>query len=207
MRKLASKIINRYPPIYLARQIFRNRTGAMKGTLAELHDEFRIDAPGGARALDLGCGFSPKNMFEAEALYGVDRYEDKERNIFEVNLGFEKLPFDDSSFHYVTAYDVLEHIPKFAESSESRGAPFIYLMNEVFRVLRPGGRFFTLTPIFPYLGAFQDPTHNNIITADTFELYFSKDKLDIAKHYGITAEFDIIYKKMSGDHLVAILQK
>ena len=30
-----------------------------------------------------------------------------------------------------------------------------------------------------YLGAFQDPTHNNIMTVDTFRLYFSEDKYDV----------------------------
>ena len=35
-----------------------------------------------------------------------------------------------------------------------------------------------MTPIYPYLGAFQDPTHNNIMTADTFR-YFFEDKISI----------------------------
>ena len=34
----------------------------------------------------------------------------------------------------------------------------------------------SMTPIYPYLGAFQDPTHNNIMTADTFRYYFSRIK-------------------------------
>ena len=82
------------------------------------------------------------------------------------------MPFANDSFDYLTAYDLIEHIPRFSEISEN-GPPFIFFMNECFRVLKPGGIFLSMTPIYPYLGAFQDPTHNNIITADTFELYFS----------------------------------
>jgi hypothetical protein len=80
-------------------------------------------------------------------------------------------------------------------------------MNECYRVLKKDGVFLSMTPIYPYLGAFQDPTHNNIMTVDTFKLYFSEDKLDIATHYGITANFRIIEQKMYGQHLIAVLTK
>jgi len=60
------------------------------------------------------------------------------------------------------------------------GPPFIYFMNECYRVLKKDGVFLSMTPIYPYLGAFQDPTHVNIITVDTFTNYFSNQKFWIA---------------------------
>ena len=86
-------------------------------------------------------------------------------------------------------------------------SPFIFLMNECFRILKKGGIFLSMTPIYPYLGAFQDPTHNNIMTADTFRYYFSEDKISIAKHYGIKTNFKIKYQRMLGQHLVAVMVK
>jgi len=53
-------------------------------------------------------------------------------------------------------------------------------MNECYRVLKKDGVFLSMTPIYPYLGAFQDPTHVNIITVDTFTNYFSNQKFWIA---------------------------
>ena len=66
---------------------------------------------------------------------------------------------------YITAYDLLEHIPRYGNLPDHGDAPFIFLMNEIFRVMKPGGVFLSITPIYPYLGAFMDPTHNNIMTA------------------------------------------
>ena len=80
-------------------------------------------------------------------------------------------------------------------------------MNECYRVLRKGGIFLSMTPVYPYPDAFLDPTHNNIMTVDTLRLYFSNQKQEIAKHYGITADFEICYEKMLGPHLIAVLKK
>ena len=36
------------------------------------------------------------------------------------------MPFANDSFDYLTAYDLIEHIPRFSEISEN-GPPFIFL--------------------------------------------------------------------------------
>lgn len=64
-----------------------------------------------------------------------------------------------------------------------------------------------MTPIYPYLGAFQDPTHNNIMTADTFKVYFSNQKANIACHYCITAHFKMLYQRKLKEHMIAVLEK
>ena len=40
-------------------------------------------------------------------------------------------------------------------------------MNEIYRVLKPGGTFYAITPYYPRDEAFVDPTHVNIITNKT----------------------------------------
>lgn len=80
-------------------------------------------------------------------------------------------------------------------------------MNEISRVLKEGGIFLSSTPIYPYFTAFQDPTHNNIMTADTLRQYFSNQKFDVAERYGVKTNFEILYQKMMWHHLVAVLKK
>lgn len=207
MNKLILRFLTQHPSLFLFALLFRPRLKAVKGDLQSVHDAYALKDGDQRKALDLGCGPNPANRFRAGDSWGVDLYEDLDRNVLRCRLGFEPLPFATESLDYLTAYDLLEHIPRYAELPEQGNAPFIFLMNECYRVLKVGGRFLSMTPIYPYLGAFQDPTHNNIMTMDTLKLYFSDEKLEIAKHYGITADFKILYQRMLEQHLVAVLEK
>ena len=190
----------------LIARLLGSKISSFKMDLQSIHDLYLLDSRENTSALDLGCGPIPQNKFKANDIVGIDLVENKKENVIKCKLGYEKLPFDKDSFDYLTAYDLIEHIPRFSEISEN-GPPFIFFMNECYRVLKPGGIFLSMTPIYPYFGAFQDPTHNNIITVDTFKLYFSEKKYEIAHHYGITSNFKIIEKKMYGQHLIAVMTK
>jgi len=207
MKKWLSAIIQKNPSLYLFRQLFRTRLKAVKGDLQSVHNEFTFKNNQDTIAVDLGCGLKTMNRFGAHKAFGVDLFQDNDNGIFKCRLGFEKLPFDDNSIDYLTAYDLLEHIPRYSDIEEIGHAPFIFLMNECYRVLKKGGLFLSMTPIYPYLGAFQDPTHINIMTVDTLEMYFSTNKNGIASHYGINANFKIRYQRMLGQHLIAVLEK
>jgi SAM-dependent methyltransferase len=70
---------------------------------------------------------------------------------------------------------------------------FIELVNEIHRVLKNGGYFLHVTPAYPSKEAFQDPTHVNIITEDTFPFYFCQPELFAAKvGYGYTGNFELV---------------
>lgn len=162
--------------------------------------------PSGQRlvSLDLGCGDQPKNPFLAQEIYGVD-LKSASPHIKTCDLVVEPVPFDDQSFDYVTAFDLIEHIPRVIYAPDRR-FPFIELMNEIYRVLRPGGVFLSHTPAYPFSNAFKDPTHVNIITEETFPEYFCYP-YPYAKNYGYTGSFTMITQNWKKGHLVSILMK
>lgn len=79
-------------------------------------------------------------------------------------------------------------------------------MNEIYRVLKPGGVFFSRTPFYPISSAFTDPTHVNVITADTFPMYFD-DKHTWAKMYGFKGGFKLELQAVNETHLIVLLKK
>ena len=189
--------------IYLVYQYFHTGLPSITLNLRDYHRKFIVQEPN-TTALDLGAGFKPQNHFLADSCIGIDLNESHENGIICVDIGNEPLPFEDNSITYITAYDLLEHIPRI---SIDRKNPFIFCMNEIYRVLKPGGIFLSSTPIFPYLGAFQDPTHTNIMTRDTFRMYFSCDKEDIANAYGINTNFIILEEGMLQQSYISVMSK
>ena len=157
------------------------------------------------KTLDLGCGSRPKNPFNADEFFGVDVRENLAGNIKSADLIIEPIPFEDESFDFVTAFDFIEHIPRVIYVPHRRNA-FIELMNEVYRVLKPGGMFLSMTPAYPHAVTFRDPTHVNFITDETFPLYFD-DTNRWASIYGFKGAFGIRVHEWRGPHIFAVMQK
>lgn len=143
------------------------------------------------RHLDLGCGPVPRNPYRRDELCGVDISPRQLPGctVLAGNLSLEAIPFATDHFDSVSAFDFLEHVPRVLPTADGRGTrlPFIELMNEISRVLRPGGMLYAVTPCYPSREAFQDPTHVNIIT-DRTHLYFSGDE-PLGRMYGFTGCF------------------
>lgn len=157
------------------------------------------------KTLDLGCGDNPKNPFNASNVYGVDIREDLENGIRCADLAIEKIPYEDEFFDYVTAFEFIEHIPRVVYSPKRRNS-FVELMNEIYRVLKPGGLFLSSTPGYPHGVAFRDPTHVNFITNETFPLYFD-DKNKWASIYGFKGSFEIVSQEWRGPNIISVLRK
>lgn len=145
----------------------------------------------------MGCGAYPRNPYGQSELYGIDigEYVTNE-NIRRANLAIDKIPFEDNFFDSVSAFDVLEHIPRQAIdfSRKETRFPFIELMQEVWRVSKPGGKLYALTPSYPAPEAFQDPTHVNFITEMTHTYFCGADPH--AARYGFTGRFEAIRVSM-----------
>ena len=157
------------------------------------------------KSLDLGCGSVPKNPFFADELFGVDIHEGAAPNIKSADLVVESIPYEDSSFDYVTAFDFIGQIPRIAYAPKVRNA-FIELMNEVYRVLKPDGLFLSLTPSVPHLEVFSGPTNVNFITEETFTCYFD-DTNRWAARFGFNGAFRVIAHEWKGSRIFAVLQK
>lgn len=147
------------------------------------------------RHLDLGCGACPRNPYQRAQLYGVDLQASAPGASIEIasaNLSVAPIPFPSAHFASVSAYDFLEHVPRILPTPEGHGTrfPFIELMDEIWRVLAPGGLLYAVTPAYPHPAAFQDPTHVNILTDETHH-YFTQPRL-LARMYGFRGSFELV---------------
>jgi len=152
------------------------------------------------KTLDLGCGETPKNPYNADKFYGIDIANVGNDNIRIADLAFEKIPFENSVFDYVTGYDFIEHIPRIFNVNGKRTQPFIDLMSEVSRVLKVGGIARFHTPAYPHPEAFQDPQHVNVITEKTVNYFVNPThsnnwdhySIRLGRQYGFNGAFELI---------------
>jgi len=158
-----------------------------------------------SRHLDLGSGFEPKNPYKRIDVYGCDirSKSDNENSIRcnykQANLATGEIPFQDNFFDSVSAYDFLEHIPRqLVLPTNVYINPFVILMNEIYRVLKPDGFFLASTPAYPSITAFSDPTHVNFITDQTPKYFIGDDPT--AKIYGFVGAFNLINARWDTPH-------
>jgi SAM-dependent methyltransferase len=96
-------------------------------------------------------------------------------------------PWIDSSIDEILAQDVIEHLHD-----------KIHTMNELWRVLKPGGRVTIGVPTTDGSGAWQDPTHVSFWNRRSF-LYFEKGssyRERFIKSYGVKAAFRVISESL-----------
>jgi SAM-dependent methyltransferase len=207
--------MNIFQKITLARQLMRLLVDSHATTLSlpivrNIEDylsarEFASFESEDTRTLDLGCGTRPKNPFKASRVFGIDIRASNDDRIKSADLTQEPIPFNDCSFNYITAYDFLEHVPRVIYSP-GRKFPFVDLMSEIWRVLKPNGIFLSHTPIYPFSACFGDPTHVNALTQETFTLYFDSET-GLAKMYGFRGSFDVVDQVRGGSHLISVLRR
>lgn len=151
-------------------KIFTNEGAEIAGPLNEIDWSYEawpqqdpIWHPGASRInpddqieyhVDLGCGTLKKGRI------GIDRYYAPGVNIA-MNLDVDFiLPFADNSIEHVISHHFFEHV----------GDGFIELMDEIYRVLKPGGHLRAITPLFPSTAAVSDPDHKRYFMAESEEI-------------------------------------
>lgn len=87
--------------------------------------------------------------------------DDKESPADDLLIINGRLPFPKDSIESIVSHHALEHI----------GAGFIRLMDECYRVLKPGGIFRIIVPLFPSHAAMSDPDHKRMFLVGAFESF------------------------------------
>ena len=121
-------------------------------------------------SLDLGCGANKQNGFvgiDARPLPGVDIVHDLEKFSW---------PLPDRCASLAVASNLVEHI-------NPHGGVFLRFMDEVWRVLKPGGKFLIATPYAGSQGYWQDPTHCNGCNEVTWAYFDPLDRSGFYKIY------------------------
>jgi SAM-dependent methyltransferase len=110
-------------------------------------------------------------------------------------------PWPDNSVEYIRAWDIIEHLPD-----------KIFTMNELWRVLRPGGRVEISVPTTDGSGAWQDPTHVSFWNRRSFLYYEAGNpyRERFATFYGISAKFRTVQERteqtQDGPRLTIVLE-
>ena len=113
----------------------------------------------------------------------------------------EPWPWPNSSVTHIRAWDIIEHLPN-----------KILTMNELWRVLRPGGTAEIAVPTTDGPGAFQDPTHVSFWNRRSFMYYEAGNpyRERFARHYGIEAKFRTVGERtdysLDGPRLTIVLE-
>ena len=151
--------------IQLESAAFRYEYEKENGFFDRYFDHIEPGSFEGKRVLDLGCFTGGRVVYWFEQLkfcdaHGIDvnpLFEDAAKRFAEhrgVPVSFktgwgENLPYEDDFFDCVVTYDVLEHVRDVGQ-----------VMDEIYRVLKPGGRLLAVFPPF-----FQPlESHLNLIT-------------------------------------------
>lgn len=129
-------------------------------------------------ALDLGCGDRPEHWLPDSV--GLDMFNYGQAITHDLTAA--PWPIADNQFNFVLAQHILEHIKE--------GFDFINIMNEVWRVSKPGAVFKIATPHFPSSpNYYRDPTHCRPLNEYSFELFYANTPIHVGDGYGIICKY------------------
>jgi SAM-dependent methyltransferase len=127
------------------------------------------------KKLNLGAGREIENGFinhDIAALTDIDVVHD---------LNIYPWPWDDDSIDYILMQDVLEHLDDIVKP-----------INELYRILKPGGRVKIRVPYWNSWCAYADPTHKRYFHEYTFHFFDVNSPWFINRGYYTESSFEII---------------
>ena len=122
--------------------------------------------------LNLGCGFR-----KIEGFINIDNRGCCSPDC-QIDLTDFPWPYVNDSIEYIRAFDILEHLPDKYKT-----------VNEIYRILKPGGILEFFIPSTDGRGAFQDPFHVSFWNINSWIYYTDKGHRDL---YNTKANFEII---------------
>jgi len=134
--------------------------------------------------LNLGCGSDIREGYvnlDIIKREGVDVVHDLNK----------KLPFKDNTFEVVYSSHVLEHVDD-----------VLNLLEEIYRILKPGGVLKSNVPYYSSAGAFQDPTHKHFFADDTLKHYIVTNAYE--KKFKYTLLTQKLYYTLPFKYLIGI---
>lgn len=158
--------------------------------------------------LDLACGDNKRDGF-----FGIDISKTDSVD-YVMDLQQFPWPIESESAEEVNCSHYIEHIPHsnykndikkcieksntFEEFKENlienldEKDGFIKFINEVYRILKPGGKVKLVAPYYTSMRAYGDPTHVRFIGDSTF-WYLNKKWIEDNRlqHYGLNCDFDV----------------
>lgn len=126
--------------------------------------------------LNLGSGGSKLPGFE-----GVDHDDLGQEWVVDLT---QPWPWPDNSIEEIHASNIFEHLPDKFHS-----------MNELYRVLIPGGLATLILPSTDGRGAWQDPTHVSYWNANSFRYWCSNHDAGLTalnRRYGFKGDFELL---------------
>jgi SAM-dependent methyltransferase len=137
----------------------------------------------GRRILDVGCG-----RRKLPGAVGIDRRR-RQAVAAELQLDIDHdlldfpWPIEDSAFDLVHCSHVLEHLP-----------PTARVIEEIYRVLRPGGQAFLVCPHFSWVEAYRHFEHCHFFTLGSFDYFEGQSDI-------YDADFRVVRRELFFDDL------
>ncbi len=134
--------------------------------------------------LDLGCG-----KRKHEGAVGIDCEKDSAADVIH-DLNKFPYPFKDNTFDLIYCFDILEHLDD-----------IIKVMEELYRISKPGAKIIIGTPHFSSHNTYTDLTHKRAFAVRSFD-FFTNEESSIIKYSHQKAQFRIIKKRIKPNRFI-----
>lgn len=187
--------------------------GLLEGVIASLRIRAALNAikPSlhDTEILDIGCGSYPRFLVQApfHRKVGLDQIAsaraEKNIEILQVSLATGvRLPFPDSSFSCISSLAVIEHLEPAGLSG---------LMQEIYRVLKPGGQMVLTTPHGFADGILRVMARLNLVSKEEIEehksLFFHRHIHELLLQGGFPAPKIKVQGFLLGLNILAVAEK
>ncbi len=137
------------------------------------------------KILDLGCGDRKMKAGRRDEVVGLDKVKTPSTDVvFDIDSR-RPLPFKSSSFGMVYANHVFEHIND-----------VVFLLEELHRILKPGGKLVINTPHFSSSDFYIDPTHRHPFASQSFDYFDPSTHLGKSFGFYSKVKFKILEKRI-----------